>query len=90
MTNQSIEPRSKVEALAPLTIRPRQHARLSDYSHLINFAVSSLGCICPKPRDVAPPKLEGRKVMHRLIICPNFKFLALAVLEYLSPYCDLL
>ena len=42
-------------------------------------------CICPKPRDIAPPKIETHKFMNRLIICPNFKFLALVVLEYLLP-----
>ena len=39
--------------------------------------LTSLVCICPKPRDVAPPKLEGRKFMNLLSICPNIKFLAL-------------
>ena len=30
----------------------------STENHQINFAVTSLGCMSPKPRDVAPPKLQ--------------------------------
>ena len=50
-----------------------------------NFKKSqALGFSQPKPRNQVPPKMQVHNFIHRLIISPIFKFLALEVLEF--PY----
>ena len=49
---------------APLFTWPPQHVRMDDKNHLLNFVVNSFGRVCPKPRDLAPPKMQ----VHNFII----------------------
>ena len=81
-----IEPRSIqlqwFPMLAPLATRPQQHMCVRDENQLLKSCIKlryRSWCVCHKPHDVATPKMKVHNFMYRLIIFPNFKFIALVV-----------
>ena len=88
-----IEPRSIqsqwFHALAPLPTRPQKHMCMHDENQLLKSCIKlryRVWCVCHKPRDVATPQLLVHNFIYRLIISPNFKLLALVVLEFLLKF----
>ena len=45
--------------------------------------ISCLGTHSPKPRHLAQPKVQMMNFLYKVIISLNFKFLAMAVSEFL-------
>ena len=41
--------------------------KINYYNHELNFVITCFWHICPKPRDVAPPKLQVHNFIYRLI-----------------------
>ena len=74
--------------LAPLTTRPQQHMCVHDKNQLLksrNKPLSpSFWRVCLNPRDAASTKMQVHNITYRLIISPNFEFLALMVLLSLA------
>ena len=90
MANWMIEPRSIQSQwfpmLAPLTTTPPQHMCMLDKNQLLKSCIKvryCFWCVCHKPRDVATPEIQVHNFIYRLLISPNFKFLALMVSEFL-------
>ena len=50
---------------------------------IINFIITRSEHFFPKPRDLARQKMQVQDFIYRLTISPNFKFLAVVVLEFL-------
>ena len=71
---------------APLTTGPQQHLWMHDENQLLKLCFKlrySFWCICHKQHDLGTPKMQVHNFIYRLIISPNFKFLALVVLKFL-------
>ena len=72
--------------LAHLTTRPQQHMCIHDKNQSLKSSIKlsyRFWHVCHKSRDVATPKMQVHNLIYRLIISPNFKILALEVLEFL-------
>ena len=72
--------------LAPLTTRPQQNKCMHDENQLLKSCMKlryCFWCVCHKVRDVATPKMQMHKFMHRRIISQKFKFQAMVVSEFL-------
>ena len=69
-----------------VSTRPQQHMCMHDENQLLKSCIKlryRFWCICHKARDVASPKMQLHNFIYRLIISPNFKFVAWMVLEFL-------
>ena len=75
--------------LAPLTTGPQQHMCMHDENQTLKSCVKvhyPSRCVCHKSHDIATSKLQVYNFMYRLIISPNFKFLALVVSEFMLDF----